>query len=119
MLRSSLFLLCSVLLAGSFSVVKAQEANSVSTDGGNLKTIVVATAARSDSVIVVPPAVSATFSLKSDKKKPGADAVNLPEWLSKQSALNGLESPDILPWHIVVSYEQFDEDGDNVHSGVY
>ena len=119
MLRSSLFLLCSVLLAGSFSVVKAQEANSVSTDSGNLKTVVVATEAKSDSVIVVPPAVSATFSLKSDKKKPGADAVNLPEWLSKQSALNGLESPDILPWHIVVSYEQFDEDGDNVHSGVY
>ena len=119
MLRSSPFLLCSVLIVGSFSVVRAQEANPVSTDGGNLKTVVVATEAKSDSVIVVPPAVSATFSLKSDKKKPGADAVNLPEWLSKQSALNGLESPDILPWHIVVSYEQFDEDGDNVHSGVY
>jgi hypothetical protein len=33
--------------------------------------------------------------------------------------LNGLESPDLLPWHIVVTYDQFDEDGDNVHSGVY
>jgi hypothetical protein len=37
----------------------------------------------------------------------------------QQSGLNGLESSDLLPWHIVVSYDQFDEDGDNVHSGVY
>lgn len=117
--RSPLFLLCPVLIISSLAVVKAQEVGSVPTGGRNLKTVVVATEAKSDSVIVVPPAVSVTFSLKSENKKPGADAVNLPEWLSKQSALNGLESPDLLPWHIVVSYDQFDEDGDNVHSGVY
>ena len=23
------------------------------------------------------------------------------------------------PWHIVIKYDQFDQDGDNVHSGVY
>ena len=119
MLRPSLFLLCPALTISSFAVATAQEARSVPTGGGNLKTVVVATEVKSDSVIVVPPSVSATFSLKSEKRKWGTDAVNLPEWLGKQSDLNGLESPDLLPWHIVVSYDQYDEDGDNVHSGVY
>ena len=32
---------------------------------------------------------------------------------------NGMQSADLQPWHIVVTYDQFDEDGDNVHSGVY
>ncbi|WP_433971966.1 energy transducer TonB [Tunturiibacter lichenicola] len=40
------------------------------------------------------------------------------EWLHKVSSLNGLQSADIQPWHIVITYDQFDEDGDNVHSGV-
>jgi hypothetical protein len=45
--------------------------------------------------------------------------VNLPNWLSKEAALNGLQSTDLPPWHIVVTYDQFDEDGDNIRSGVY
>jgi hypothetical protein len=43
----------------------------------------------------------------------------LPSWLSKEVALNGLQSTDLLPWHIVMTYDQFDEDGDNINSGVY
>jgi len=60
-----------------------------------------------------------SVNLKSEKKPAGADAVDLPNWLTKQAALNGLQSTDLRPWHIVVTYDQFDEDGDNVHSGVY
>ena len=45
--------------------------------------------------------------------------MDLPNWLSKEAALNGLQSTDLRPWHIVVSYDQFDEDGDSEHSGVY
>lgn len=58
-----------------------------------------------------------TVNLGGAKKT--ADAVDLPNWLSKEAALNGLQSTGLLPWHIVVTYDQFDEDGDNVHSGVY
>jgi hypothetical protein len=85
----------------------------------NLKTIVVATEAKPDSEIAVPPATSVRFYPKGEKNPAGADAVDLPAWLRKEEALNGLESAGLLPWHIVVTYDQFDEDGDNVHSGVY
>jgi hypothetical protein len=85
----------------------------------NLKTVVVATDAKSESVIAVPPATSLSFNRKGEKNPLGQDAVDLSEWLKKEEALNGLESGGLLPWHIVVSYDQFDEDGDNVQSGVY
>ena len=32
----------------------------------------------------------------------------MPSWLSKEAALNGLESAGLQPWHVVVSYDQFD-----------
>src|ERR1700675_4727416 len=120
MLRRLRFVSCSILVVSSLAVVHGQEAHPTPARGtGDLKTVVVVTETKSDSVIAVPPARSATFSFKSEKKKEGPDALNLPERLSKQKTLNGLESPDLLPWHIVVTYDQFDEDGDNVHSGVY
>jgi hypothetical protein len=53
------------------------------------------------------------------KHTPDAGPVDLPTWLNKVTALNGPESADLQPWHIVVSNDQFDEDGDNIHSGVY
>jgi len=56
---------------------------------------------------------------KGGKKAAGADAVDLPNWLSKENRPERLQSTDLLPWHIVLTYDQFDEDGDNVHSGVY
>lgn len=58
-------------------------------------------------------------SLTGNKVARMADALNLENWLMRESALNGLYSTDLHPWHIIVSYDQFDEDGDNVHSGVY
>jgi hypothetical protein len=79
----------------------------------------VAIETKTDSVIAVPPATSVSMNLRGGKKPPAADAVDLPNWLSKEEALNGLQSTDLLPWHIVVTYDQFDEDGDNVDSGVY
>ena len=86
---------------------------------GDMKTLVVATETRSDSVIAVPPATSMTISLSTEKKGPPADAVDLPDWIRRESALNGLQSTDLLPWHIVLNYEQFDQSGNNVHHGVY
>lgn len=85
----------------------------------DMKTLVVATEPTSDAVIAVPPVTSVTIKLGGEKKGPAADEVDLPNWLHKEAALNGLQSTDLLPWHIVVTYDQFDEHGNNVHSGVY
>ncbi len=110
--------LFSILIAGSPTMVHAQD-NPAAVNPGNLKTVIVATEAKSDSVIAVPPVMSVSISLWGKKNTTGADAVDLPTWLGKEAALNGLLSTDLRPWHIVVNYDQFDEDGDNVHSGVY
>ena len=107
-----------VLLLASFLIgVAAQEIPANHT--GNLKTLIVAAEAKSDATIAIPPITFFSGNLNSHKHKAGADAVDLPTWLGKEAALNGLQSTDLLPWHIVVTYDQFDEDGDNVHSGVY
>lgn len=88
------------------------------TDPANEKTLIVATETKSDSIVAVPPITSLAVSLKAENK-PSTDAIDLPNWIAKEAALNGLQSAGLLPWHIVVSYNQFDEDGDNVHSGVF
>jgi hypothetical protein len=112
--------LLSILVASSLAIVRAQEGHPAALNRvEDLKTLVVATETKSDSVIAVPPATSVSMSLRGGKKAAGADAVDLPNWLNKETALNGLQSTDLLPWHIVVTYDQFDEDGDNVNSGVY
>src|ERR1017187_545892 len=33
--------------------------------------------------------------------------------------VNGLDVAGLKPWHILVSYDVFDEDGDNVNDGTY
>jgi hypothetical protein len=110
----------SILVVSLPAIVHAQEGHPTSVNrAGDPKTLVVATETKSDSVIAIPPATSWSMSLRGEKKAPGADAVDLPNWLGKESALNGLQSADLLPWHIMVAYDQFDEDGDNVNSGVY
>ncbi|HXR33898.1 MAG TPA: hypothetical protein VFB10_01710 [Candidatus Dormibacteraeota bacterium] len=110
--------LFSALIVSSLAMVHAQD-NPTAANLENLKTVIVATETKSDSVIAVPPVTFVTVNLRSGKKAAGSDAVDLPNWLNKEAALNGLQSTDIRPWHIVVTYDQFDEDGDNVHSGVY
>jgi TonB family protein len=75
---------------------------------------------RMDRVIAVPPDTSWTTSISFLGASPSKslDAGVAAKWLQRQSALNGLQSADMGPWHMVVAYDQFDEDGDNVHSGV-
>jgi hypothetical protein len=120
MLRPAEIVLFSILVVSSLTVVHAQEGHPTTVNRtGDLKTLVVATETKSDSVIAIPPVTSVRINLRGGKNTAGADAVDLPNWLSKGAALNGLQSTDLLPWHIVVTYDQFDEDGDNVDSGVY
>jgi Gram-negative bacterial TonB protein C-terminal len=75
----------------------------------------------SDSVIAIPPETSwtGTITLSGKNSEKQQDSTELINWLHTVSALNGLQSTDVLPWHIVIIYDQFDEDGDNVHSGVF
>src|SRR3954453_2035662 len=100
-------LLLFISAASFLTLARAQEAPANHTR--NLKTLVVATEAKSDAAIAIPPIASVTINLKNDKRSVGADAVELTTWLSKEAALNGLQSADLQPWHIVVTYDQFDD----------
>jgi len=41
------------------------------------------------------------------------------ELLLAAAQVNGLDAPGLKPWHILVSFDKYDEDGDNVDSGTY
>jgi len=41
------------------------------------------------------------------------------EFLLSAAHANGLEAPGLKPWHILATFDKFDEDGDNVDSGTY
>lgn len=112
-------LLITILIVSSFALARAQDGPTSATQTKDVKRLVVAARAKSDSEIAIPPSTSMSFPLIADKKAPGEGTVDLASWLSKETGLNGLESVGLEPWHIVVSYDQFDEDGDNIHSGVY
>lgn len=58
------------------------------------------------------------FTPRNNGKERG-ETIDLKSWLDHVTAMNGLESPEQHAWHIVVNYDQFDEDGDNVNSGVF
>lgn len=116
--QAQLASLLSVLLIGSVTVNQAQEAQSPAAEQlGQLKTIVVTNQAKPQSEITVPAATSTRISLTADQNKPKTDPREMASWFGKEAAQNGLQSPNMPPWHIVVTYDQFDEDGDNVHSG--
>jgi hypothetical protein len=113
------FVLLSILVVGASAAVRAQEnTHRPTNDSANQKTLIVAKKSASDAIIAIPPITLARIDLWTKKKRP-ADAFDVGGWIARESALNGLESPDMVPWHIVVTYDEFDEDGDNVHSGVY
>ncbi len=86
-----------------------------------LKTLVVTTEAKSDGEVAIPPAISTFVAIlqQGHQKRVTNSRSDLDAWILQQSALNGLQSEGVHPWHIVVSYDQFDEDGDNVHSGTF
>lgn len=85
-----------------------------------IKVIVAVPDASSDSVIAIPPETSWTITLKVGAKHLGAakHSGDVDEWVQKESALNGLHGAALQPWHIVIAYDQFDRNGNHVHSGV-
>jgi hypothetical protein len=87
----------------------------------NLKTLVVANEAKSDAEVAIPPDTSAFVAIVQlrHQKHTTKLSSDLATWIRQQSALNGLQSEGVHPWHIVMTYDQFDEDGDNIHSGTF
>jgi Gram-negative bacterial TonB protein C-terminal len=83
------------------------------------KSLIVAAESKSDSVIAIPPITSVTIAVIKANKPPRAGAFDLPAWRDTEEAANGLQSGSLPPWHLLVSYDQFDEDGDNINSGVF
>jgi hypothetical protein len=117
--RCAGFVLPIILTTGLFTFVFGQQSDTTPmSPTANDKIIVVATKATSDSIVAVPPATSVQFGLQADKSA-SSGSIELSNWIEKEYESNGLHATNLLPWHIVVSYDQYDEDGDNVHSGVY
>jgi len=86
-----------------------------------LKTVVVEPSAKSSSEVAIPPftSVSVKVALNAGAAASADRSTNLPEWLQKAGALNSIQSDGIQPWHIVIRFDQFDEDGDNINSGTF
>jgi hypothetical protein len=113
-------LLSFALSVCSFNLEAQTQANLPATDGTQEVRVIVASAEHSsDTVIAIPPDTSWTGSVafRTSDSVANPSAGDLAKWLQNQLALNGLQSLD-HPWHIVIEYDQFDEDGDNIHSGV-
>lgn len=84
-----------LFLISVLTLVRAQETPAMN-QIGDLKTLVVATETKGDASVAIPPITSVTINLKKDDKHaPGADAADLTRWLTKEAALNGLQSTDL------------------------
>jgi hypothetical protein len=119
MIRQADFVLFSIFVLGSSTLVLGQEGQPIPANSlASQKTLIVATETKPDSVVAVPPITSVRINFNPEKKL-GANTIDIRSWIAKEASLNGLQSADAPAWHVVVSYDQFDEDGDNVHSGVY
>jgi len=83
--------------------------------------VVIANADSSNAVIAVPPETSwtATLSLSANNPKYRRSNDDLAMWVRTQSGINGLQGPNLQPWRVVIAYDEFDEDGDNVNSGIF
>src|SRR5690242_3798654 len=115
-MRVLLFLL---LTAMPLELARGQSSGENSVLPLELKRLVVAAESNSDSVIAVPPIKSVVVAKRGEKVDPSTNLADLAGWFKREAAANGLPSRELNPWHIVVEYDQYDEDGDNVHSGVF
>ena len=83
------------------------------------KVIVAPASAGDSSVVAVPPITSwqGAINFATSGSATPSDS-DLSAWVQDQQMRNGLERM-MTPWHIVIAYEQFDEQGDKVHSGTF
>jgi hypothetical protein len=101
-----------------FAPPAISQAGSPSQDESLTRVVVGSADNSSDSVITIPAETSWTAPLSATtSKKPDSDPVGLARWIESVQSQNGLQSPNMRPWHLIIQYDQFDEDGDNIHSG--
>jgi len=110
-----------VLIAASFPCNAQEISGPVALNAAAITVLVGETDQSSGSKIVIPPEVSWTARIASNTnpEHKTVTSASLPTWIEKASAMNGLNSPEVSPWHTVIEWDQFDEDGDNTHSGVF
>jgi hypothetical protein len=113
--RLSLYVAVSVL---SVCSLLYSQGGPTSNSPAETRAIVGTSQAESESTIVIPPSTSVRVQLQTKNHSVQDNTPSLPDWPTGDAELNGLKS-EVEPWHIIVSYDQFDEDGDNVHSGTY
>lgn len=89
--------------------------------GAELKVLIAPADRSSESVIAIPAEVSWTgrISMGGASTVAHKTPADLSNFLKTEASLNGLDSTELRPWHLLLSYEQFDEDGDKVHSGTF
>lgn len=67
--------------------------------------------------IHVPPAAREGVRISLNPSAPVPNSPEAAKILANLIGANGLDMDPQVPWHIELSYDEFDEDGDNVHSG--
>jgi len=115
--EKTIFCLATLLIFSS-GLLQAQGGASPSNTVTETRVVVGTSQTDSDSAIVIPPSTSVRIQLQRENNLGKAGSNTPPNWPGNEAELNGLKS-EVQPWHIIVSYDQFDEDGDNVHSGTY
>lgn len=82
-----------------------------------LASLAIAQAGAPDDIHVPPPTTreGVRISLNPSGKVPSSPEAA--KMLADLIAANGVDVQPEVPWHAVLSYDEFDEDGDNVHSG--
>ncbi len=115
------FVFFSIILTGVTLFAQTQATAPSQGDTTKLRIIVGAHVANSGSVVAIPAFTNwqAQITMGGQKQQRTVLDKELLGWLEKESTVNGLESDTLQPWHIVIAYDQFDEDGDNVHSGEF
>lgn len=123
-MKSNLCLLAFVFMCAGLTLGQ-QNPSGTYVPKASAKTLVVEDQPKSPSEVAIPPSTSVKVVLS---LRPGSAAassqsiigspIDIGAWLAKATQQNGLEGP-LQPWHLVLTYDQFDEDGDNVNSGVY
>ena len=116
--EKAIFCLATLLIVSSSGLLQAQDGAPANNTATETRVVVGTSQKDSGSAIVIPPSTSVRIQLQTANSSAQNNPSTPPNWPVGDAELNGLKS-EVQPWHIIVSYDQFDEDGDNVHSGTY
>jgi hypothetical protein len=107
------------LLACSLTCKVLGQSNPAADHNEQVRVVVAPPDKSSASVIAIPPDTSWRVSVAFQGASPATPmgSADFAQWLQQQSALDGLQAMGSQAWHLLIEYDQFDDDGDNIHSG--